>query len=64
VVGSTKVPKEFFVDWWANYGSFPTAISQGDIKAIETIYAKAKEFGMSTKPPDLKQAIWDQALRE
>jgi NitT/TauT family transport system substrate-binding protein len=64
VAGSTKVPKEFFVDWWANYGSFPTAISQGDIKAIETIYAKAKEFGMSTKPPDLKQAIWDQALRE
>jgi NitT/TauT family transport system substrate-binding protein len=64
VAESTKVPKEFFVDWWANYGSFPVAISNGDIKAIETIYAKAKDFSMSTKPADLKQAIWDKALRE
>ena len=64
VAESTKVPKEFFVDWWANYGSFPVAISNGDIKAIETVYAKAKDFSMSSKPADLKQAIWDKALRE
>jgi NitT/TauT family transport system substrate-binding protein len=64
VAESTKVPKAFFVDWWANYGTFPTAISQGDIKALETVFARAKDVGLSTKPPDLKQAIWDKALRE
>jgi NitT/TauT family transport system substrate-binding protein len=64
VAAETKVPKDFFVDWWSNYGTFPTAISQGDIKAIETVFAKAMEFGLSANPPDLKQTIWDKALRE
>jgi ABC-type nitrate/sulfonate/bicarbonate transport system substrate-binding protein len=63
VAAETKVPKDFFVDWWSNYGTFPTAISQGDIKAIETVFAKM-EFGLSANPPDLKQTIWDKALRE
>jgi len=60
----TKVPKDFFVDWWANYGSFPVSISDGDLKAITIIYDKAKAYGMSKAMPDLKQAIWDKALRE
>jgi NitT/TauT family transport system substrate-binding protein len=64
VAAETKVPKDFFVDWWSNYGTFPTAISQGDIKAIETVFAKAMEFGLSANPPDLKRTIWDKALRE
>ena len=64
VAESTKVSKDFFVDWWANYGTFPTEISQGDIKALNTVFAKAKEVGLSANPPDLKQAIWDKALRE
>jgi NitT/TauT family transport system substrate-binding protein len=64
VAESTKVSKDFFVDWWANYGTFPTEISRGDIKALNTVFAKAKEVCLSTNPPDLKQAIWDKALRE
>jgi hypothetical protein len=58
------VPKEFFVDWWAHYGSFPVSISSGDIKAINIIYRKAKSLGMAAAAPDLEQAIWDKALRE
>ena len=58
------MPKEFLADWWANYCSFPVSISAGDIKAITIIYDKAKSLGMSKAMPDLKEAIWDKALRE
>jgi len=64
VAEATKVPKDFFVDWWANYGSFPVSISNDDIKAIDIVYDKAKSFDMSKQAPDLKQVIWDKALRE
>lgn len=64
VAETTKVPKDFFVDWWANYGSFPVSISSGDIKAITIVYDKAKSLDMSKQAPDLKQVIWDKALRE
>jgi NitT/TauT family transport system substrate-binding protein len=64
VAEATKVPKDFFVDWWANYGSFPVSISSGDVKAITLIYDKAKSLGISKAAPDLKQSIWDKALRE
>lgn len=64
VAEETKVPKAFFVDWWTNYGSFPVSISSGDVKAITIIYDKAKTLGMSKVMPDLKEAIWDGALRE
>lgn len=64
VAEATKVPKDFFVDWWANYGSFPVSISNGDIKAITIVYDKAKSLDMSKQAPDLKQVIWDKALRE
>lgn len=64
VAETTKVPKEFFADWWANYGSFPVSISNGDVKAITIVYDKAKSLDMSKQAPDLKQVIWDKALRE
>jgi NitT/TauT family transport system substrate-binding protein len=64
VAQATKVPKHFFADWWANYGSFPTSISAGDLKAIDTIFDKAKSLDMSKQAPDLKQVVWDKALRE
>lgn len=60
----TKVPKEFFVDWWKSYGEFPVAISNGDIQALKVLYKKAIAFGMVKAMPDLKTAIWDKALRE
>jgi NitT/TauT family transport system substrate-binding protein len=64
VAEASKVPKEFFVDWWAHYGSFPVSISNGDIKAINIVYEKAKSLDMAKAAPDLKQAIWDNAQRE
>lgn len=64
VAEASKVPKDFFVDWWANYGSFPVSISAGDIKAINIVYGKAKALDMTKTSPDITQAIWDKALRE
>ena len=64
VAEKTKVSKDFFVDWWANYGNFPIAISNGDVKAIEILYDKAKGLGMSENAPNVPQSIWEKALRE
>jgi ABC-type nitrate/sulfonate/bicarbonate transport system substrate-binding protein len=61
---STKVAKEFFFDWWSNYGSFPISISTGDVKAIQLVYDRAREFGISKNAPDLDRTIWDKALHE
>jgi NitT/TauT family transport system substrate-binding protein len=64
VAEATKVSKDFFVDWWGHYGSFPVSISSGDIKAIGIVYDKAKSLGLAKQTPDLTQVIWDKALRE
>ena len=64
VAAETKVPVDFFKEWHAHYGNVPIAITKDDVKAMDILYKKAKNEGLSEKAPDFSKVIWDKSVRE
>lgn len=66
VAKSGKISSEFFKAWLADYSYFPAAVSEGDIKSMDVVWANAKEMGI-LKDKDIPQArdvVWEHAIRE
>lgn len=59
-----KISPAFFKAWLADYSYFPGAVSDQDMKAMETVWQNAKEMGIIKKVPRAKDVVWEHAIRE
>jgi NitT/TauT family transport system substrate-binding protein len=59
-----KIEAAFFEDWFANYAEIPISITNEDITTINRIWEMSKKIGMSKDPGDVRNWIWEGALRE
>ena len=59
-----KIEAAFFEDWYANYAEIPISITDADITAINRIWEMSKQIGMSKDPGDVRNWIWEGALRK
>jgi ABC-type nitrate/sulfonate/bicarbonate transport system substrate-binding protein len=59
-----KIDPAFFEDWFANYSEIPITITNDDIASINRTWEMAKEIGMSKNPGDVRDWIWEGALRK
>lgn len=58
-----KISAAYFKAWMNDYSFFPGAISNQDMKAMETIWAGAKEMGIIKKLPKAADVVWKHAVR-
>ena len=59
-----KISAAYFKAWMADYSYFPGAVSDADMKAMETIWAGAREMGIIEKVPKAADVVWQHAVRE
>lgn len=59
-----KIEAAFFEDWFANYAEIPISITEEDITTINRIWEMSKQIGMSENPGDVRDWIWEGALRK
>ena len=59
-----KISAAYFKAWLTDYSYFPGAVSDADMKAMETIWAGAKEMGILKKVPKAADVVWEHAVRE
>ncbi len=59
-----KISAAYFKAWMADYSFFPGAVSDADMKAMETIWAGAREMGILKKVPKAADVVWKHAVRE
>jgi NitT/TauT family transport system substrate-binding protein len=59
-----KIEPAFFKDWYANYAEIPISITDEDITTINRIWEMSKQIGMSKDPGDVRNWIWEGALRK
>ena len=64
LAAKAKIEAAFFEDWFANYSDIPITISDADIASINRVWALARDIGMAKSPGDVKDWIWEGALRE
>ena len=64
IAKSGKISAAFFKAWLTDYSYFPAAVSDADMKAMETIWAGAKEMGILKKVPKAADVVWEHAIRE
>lgn len=58
-----KISAAYFKAWMTDYSFFPGSISDADMKAMETIWAGAKELGIIKKVPKAADVVWQHAVR-
>ncbi|MGE5148355.1 MAG: ABC transporter substrate-binding protein [Candidatus Eiseniibacteriota bacterium] len=64
-VGKEKnIEPGFFKAWFTRFSDFPAAVSDADLKAIETNWKESKELGLIKDYPDVKTLVWKDAIRE
>ena len=64
-VGKEKnIDPGFFKAWFTRFSDFPAAVSDADLKAIETNWKESKELGLIKDYPDVKTLVWKDAIRE
>ena len=54
----------FFTAWLKRFSTFPGAVSDNDLKAMETVWSNAKEMGILKKYPKASTVVWKYAIRE
>ncbi|MPZ57260.1 MAG: PhnD/SsuA/transferrin family substrate-binding protein [Rhizobiales bacterium] len=64
LAAKAKIDPAFFEDWFANYSEIPISISDQDIQTINRIWEMARQIGMSKNPGDVRDWIWEGAIRE
>ena len=62
-VAKGKLEESFLKDWLEHVGSFPGAVSDGDIKALEVTWKSAKDLGIIPSYPDADKVVWEHAVR-
>lgn len=60
----TDISPEFFRAWMTRFSSFPAAVSDGDVEAMEVVWRNATEMGIIDEYPDPEDVIWEHAIRE
>lgn len=58
------IDPDFFKTCIEEYFDFPVAVSDGDVTAIGKLWEFSKELGLTTSVPDVKQVVWEGAVRE
>ncbi len=59
-----KISAAYFKAWMKDYSYFPGAVSDADLKAMETIWAGAVEMGILKSAPKAVDVVWKYAVRE
>ncbi len=55
---------DFFKAWLGRYSFFPAVVTDSDLKAMETVWAMAKEMGILKKYPAASSVVLEHAIRE
>ncbi len=59
-----NISPEFFKAWLTRFSYLPATVSDADMKAMETVWAGAKELGILKEYPKAETVIWEHAIRE
>ncbi len=59
-----NISAEFFEAWMTRFSFFPATVTDADIKAMDTIWAGAKEMGILKDYGKARDVIWEHAIRE
>lgn len=62
-ISKGKLEANFLKEWLQYVGSFPGAVSDGDIEALRVNWQSAKELGIIDSFPDAKEIVWEHAVR-
>jgi NitT/TauT family transport system substrate-binding protein len=63
VGAESKMPPAFFDTWLNEYFEAPMVLSDGDMTAISNLWRLSKELGVIKSYPELKDVVWQDALR-
>lgn len=61
---TANISPEFFGAWLRRYSLFPAAVSEADLKAMDTVWRNAKEMGILQDYPEPASVVWEHAIRE
>ena len=59
-----NISADFFEAWLTRFSFFPATVTAADVKAMDTVWAGAKELGILKKHGKAETVIWEHAIRE
>ena len=58
------IPAEFLEAWMTRFSFFPATVSAADVRAMDAIWAGARELGILDRHGKAETVIWEHAIRE